>query len=298
MMQLEGSLDIVKACELAGVSRAGLYREYAEHEPRQEETALRDAMQRIAVENRCYGYRRVAAELRQQGWIVNHKRVQRLMRQDNLLCLRKRPFVLTTDSRHPYGVFPNLAKGLPVTAVNQLWISDITYIRLREQFIYLAVVLDAFSRKVIGWALEETLQAGLAVAALDRALANRLIAPGIIHHSDQGVQYASKEYVEKLLAHDFRISMSRKASPWENARAEAFMKTLKSEEVYLRTYKDLEDATNSIAHFLDEVYNRRRLHSALGYMAPAAFESQLKQRSGRLGPQASTIAPPKPEGPL
>lgn len=285
MMLLEGSLDIVRACELAGVSRAGLYREYAEHEPRQEETALRDAMQRIAVESRCYGYRRLTAELRHQGWVANHKRVLRLMREDNLLCLRKRRFVLTTDSRHPYGVFPNLTKDLSLTTVNQLWISDITYIRLREQFIYLAVVLDAFSRKVIGWALKETLEAGLAVAALDRALADRTIAPGIIHHSDQGVQYASKDYVEKLLAHDFRISMSRKASPWENARAEAFMKTLKSEEVDLRSYKDLVDARNSIAHFLEQVYNCQRIHSALGYLSPTAFESQ--------GPQSQT-----PETPL
>lgn len=288
MMQLEGALDIVRACELTGVSRAGLYREYAEHEPRRMETALRDAMQRIALENRCYGYRRMAAELREQGWWINHKRVLRLMREDNLLCLRKRPFVLTTVSRHPYGVFPNLTKDLPLTAVNQLWVSDITYIRLREQFIYLAVVLDAFSRKVVGWALEDSLEAGLAVAALDRALADRTIAPGMIHHSDQGVQYASKEYVEKLLAHGFRISMSRKASPWENARAESFMKTLKSEEVDLRTYKDLEDARNSIAHFLEQVYNLRRLHSALGYMSPTVFEGQ-----------SPTIKPqPKPENPL
>jgi len=287
MMQLEGTLDVVTACELAGVSRAGLYRQYAEHEPRQEETALRDAIQRIAVENRFYGYRRVAAELRQQGWVVNHKRVQRLMRDDNLLCIRKRPFVLTTDSRHPYGVFPNLTKDLPLTAINQLWVSDITYIRLREQFIYLAVVLDAFSRKVVGWALEKTLEAGLVVTALDRALADRAIAPGVIHHSDQGVQYASKEYVEKLLAHGFRISMSRRGSPWENARAEAFMKTLKSEEVHLRPYKDLDDARTSVGHFLEHVYNSRRLHSALGYMSPVAFENQ---------PPAT--AAPNPERPL
>ena len=231
-------------------------------------------MQRIAIGNRGYGYRRVTFELQQQGWTVNQKRVLRLMRLDSLLCLRKRPYVLTTDSRHPYGVFPNLTKDLPLTGINKLWVSDITYIRLLEQFIYLAVILDAFSRKVIGWALEETLEAGLAVAALERALADRAIAPGIIHHSDQGVQYASKEYVEKLLAHGFRISMSRKGSPWENARAEAFMRTLKSEEVHLRAYKDLEDARNSIAHFLEQVYNRKRLHSALGYLSPEAFESQ------------------------
>jgi len=282
-MQLEGSLDVARACELAQVSRAGLYREYAEHEPRQEETELRNVMQRISVENRCYGYRRIAAELRLQGRVVNHKRVLRMMRADNLLCLRKRRFVLTTDSRHPYGVFPNLTKELSVTAIHQVWVADITYIRLREQFLYLAVVLDAFSRKVVGWALEESLEAGLAVAALDRALADRAIPPGLIHHSDQGVQYASQEYVEKLLAHDFRISMSRKASPWENARAEAFMKTLKSEEVYLRQYRDREDARSSIAHFLEEVYNDKRLHSALGYLSPTAFEAAIAATAEQRG---------------
>jgi len=272
MMQLEGSLDVVTACELAQVSRAGFYREYAEHEPRQEEAEVRDAIQRIVLENRCYGYRRVTAELRQQGREVNHKRVLRLMREDNLLCLRKRHFVLTTDSRHPYGIFPNLTKDLPLTGINQVWVADITYIRLREQFIYLAMILDAFSRKVLGWALQETLEASVAVAALDYALRERAIAPGIIHHSDQGVQYAAKDYVEKLLAHGFRISMSRKGSPWENARAEAFMKTLKSEEVYLRQYRDLADARNSINDFLERVYNGKRLHSALGYRSPNAFE--------------------------
>jgi len=275
MMQLEGVLDVSRACELARVSRAGLYREYAEHEPRQEELELRDAIQKIALQNRFYGYRRVAAELRQHGRVVNHKRVLRLMRADNLLCLRKRRFVLTTDSRHPYGVFPNLTKGLAIAAINQVWVADITYIRLREQFLYLAVVLDAFSRRVVGWALDETLEASLAVAALERALTDRPLPPGMIHHSDQGVQYASKDYVEKLLAHDFRISMSRKASPWENARAEAFMKTLKSEEVDLRQYRDREDARSSVAHFLEEVYNRKRLHSALGYESPQAFETKI-----------------------
>jgi transposase InsO family protein len=215
----------------------------------------------------------VAAELRQQDWVVNHKRVLRLMREDNLLCLRKRRFVLTTDSRHPYGVFPNLIQDLELTGVNQLWVSDITYIRLREQFIYLAVILDAYSRKVVGWALQEKLEASLVVVALGRALADRSILPGLIHHSDQGVQYASKQYIEKLLANGFRISMSRKASPWENARAESFMKTLKSEEVHLRQYRDLADASNSIGYFLDQVYNEKRLHSALGYRSPSAFEA-------------------------
>jgi transposase InsO family protein len=274
-MQLEGQIEISRACELAGLSRSGFYREYNEHEPRQAETALRDAIQRIVLENRCYGYRRVTAELRDQGWIVNRKRVLRLMREDNLLCLRKRRFVLTTDSRHPYGVFPNLITDLKLTGINQLWVSDITYIRLREQFVYLAVILDAYSRKVIGWAMGDTLEASLAVSALDRVLADRAIPAGVTHHSDQGVQYASIEYVEKLLAFGFRISMSRKASPWENARAESFMKTLKSEEVYLREYRDLEDARTSIGHFLEEVYNSKRLHSALGYVCPNAFESHV-----------------------
>jgi len=274
-MQLEGRIDIIRACELAGVSRSGFYREYNEHEPRQAETAVRDAIQRIVLENRCYGYRRVAAELRDQGWIVNRKRVLRLMREDNLLCLRKRRFVLTTDSRHPYGVFPNLTIELRLTGINQLWVSDITYIRLREQFVYLAVILDAYSRKVIGWAMGETLEAGLAVSVLDRALADRAIPVGVIHHSDQGVQYASIDYVEKLLAYSFLISMSRKASPWQNARAESFMKTLKSEEVYLREYRDLEDARTSIGHFLEEVYNSKRRHSALGYICPNNFEAQI-----------------------
>jgi putative transposase len=279
MMQLEGTLDVIRACELAQVSRAGLYREYREHEPRRAEAQLRDAIQRIALENHFYGYRRVAAELRHQGWVANHKCVLRLMRKDNLLCLRKRRFVLTTDSRHPYGVFPNLTQDFKLAGINQLWVADITYIRLREAFVYLAVILDAFSRKVVGWALEETLESGLVVCALDRALADRSIPAGVIHHSDQGVQYASKEYVEKLLAHGFRISMSRKASPWENARAEAFMKTLKSEEVDLRQYRDLDDARNSIAHFLEQVYNGKRLHSALGYLSPVAFEARIASTS-------------------
>ena len=275
MMQLGGVLDVVRACELAQVSRAGFYRSFRDHEPRQEETALRDLIQRIVIENRSYGHRRVTAELRNQQWAVNRKRVLRLMREDNLLCLRKRRFPFTTDSRHPFGVFPNLTTDLPLTSVNQLWVSDITYIRLRETFIYLAIVLDAFSRKAIGWAVGETLEASLAVAALERALADRAASPGIIHHSDQGVQYSSKEYVGKLLDNGFRISMSRKGSPWENARAESFMKTLKTEEVTLRQYRDLQDARNSITSFLQDVYNKRRLHSALDYRSPDAFEAQL-----------------------
>lgn len=278
MMQLEGGFEVGLACEAAQVSRAGFYRHYEDHAPEQADIELRDAIQRIVIENRRYGYRRVQAALRDQGRIVNRKRVLRLMREDNLLCLPKRRFVLTTDSRHPYGVFPNLVAELPLRNVNEVWVADITYIRLREQFLYLAVILDAFSRRIVGWALDERLEAELAVAALDRALAERAIAPGIIHHSDQGVQYASKAYVDKLLESGFRISMSRKAAPWENAKAESFMKTLKTEEVYLRQYRTREDACTSIGKFLEEVYNRKRLHSALGYVSPIEFENGVGPR--------------------
>jgi len=273
MMQLAGErLSIEAACRTGPVSRAGFYRHFDEHAPRQAETELRDRIQRVALENRCYGYRRVAAELRRQGIVVNHKRVLRVMREDNLLSLRKRRFIVTTDSRHYRPIYPNLTAGREITAPHQVWVADITYIRLREEFIFLAVVLDAFSRRVVGWELGESLQASLALAALNRALAERSVPAGIIHHSDQGIQYASAELVDRLLELGFQISMSRKGSPWENGRVESFMKTLKAEEVSLRQYQNLEQARQSIGHFLEQVYNQRRLHSALGYLPPAEFE--------------------------
>jgi putative transposase len=273
MMQLEG-FSITEACRTTGLSRAGFYRHYEEHEPRQADIELRDAIHKIVIENRFYGYRRVTAELYQKDWAVNRKRVLRLMRADNLLALRKRRYVLTTDSRHPFAIYPNLVPRLMVHGVNQLWVADITYIRLRETFLYLAVVLDAYSRKAVGWELGDTLESSLAIAALQHALADRAVEPGMVHHSDRGVQYASQDYVTLLESHGFLISMSRTGNPYDNAKAESFMKTLKCEEVYLQKYRDREEAHASIAHFIDEVYNHKRLHSALGYRSPATFEAK------------------------
>ncbi len=283
-MQLEGSpISIEEACGTAQVSRAGYYRHFDEHAPRQAETELRDRIQRVALQNRFYGYRRVRAELRLQGIVVNHKRVLRVMREDNLLSLRKRKFVVTTDSSHGRLAYPNRIADLVLTAPNQVWVADITYIRLLEEFIFLAVILDAFSRRVLGWELAESLQTILALRALDRALADRPVPANIIHHSDQGVQYASVDYTNRLEALGFRISMSRKGAPWENGRAESFLKTLKAEEVSLKRYRDIEQARGSIGHFLEDVYNQRRLHSALGYLTPVAFEAHFgaQQEQGK-----------------
>jgi transposase InsO family protein len=236
---------------------------------------LRDAIQRLALEWPCHGRPRITHELRRQGWTVNPKRVYRLMREDNLLCVRRRKFVVTTDSNHGRAIYPNLARELVLTGVNQLWIADITYIRLREEFVYLAAILDAFSRRVIGWALDRHLEDELTLTALRMALARRAPSPGLVHHSDRGSQYASHDYVELLAANQIRISMSRKANPWDNAACESFMKTLKYEEVYRNEYRDLAEARASIGEFLEKVYNQKRLHSALGYLPPAEFEAQL-----------------------
>jgi putative transposase len=258
---------------LAGVSRATYYRFDREATPAVRDAELRDVIQRIALRFPAYGRPRITADLKRQGWKANHKRVGRILREDNLLCLRKKKFHSTTDSKHGFPVYPNLTRNFVPAMRNQLWVADITYIRLAEEFVYLAVVLDAYSRLVIGWALERTLEAKLALGALQMALDKRGASAGLIHHSDRGVQYACDDYTQLLKDHGLRISMSRKANPYDNAKAESFMKTLKHEEVYRVEYRDLAEARRGIRHFLERTYNRRRLHSALGYRPPAEFDA-------------------------
>ncbi len=279
--ETQGDPTVRRLCQLGGVSRAGYYRHFEAHAPARADVDLRDAIQQLSLAHRHYGYRRITAQLRREGWIANAKRVLRLMREDNLLCLRERPFVpRTTDSRHGFAVVPNLTRGLVPTKVDQIWVADITYVRLGEAFIYLAVVLDAFSRKVIGWALDNHLEARLAIEALDMALGARNPAPEtLIHHSDRGVQYASSDYAGRLSARHIAISMSRVANPYDNAKAESFMKTLKTEEVNGKAYATLSHARRDIGRFIDTVYNTERLHSAIGYKPPAEFEAELSLSS-------------------
>jgi putative transposase len=257
---------------MMGLSRASYYRCLVPRQASAVEMEIRDTMQQIALEFPAYGYRRITAELNRRNFEVNHKRVLQLMREDNLLCLRRKSFLVTTDSRHNLPVYPNLAREIKPSAINQLWVADITYIRLRTEFVYLAVLLDAYSRRVVGWALGRTLEVELTVSALQMALRQRQPAPGLVHHSDRGVQYACTDYTELLKQHGIIISMSRTGNPYDNARAESFMKTLKYEEVYRTEYRDLADAYSCIGQFIEQVYNERRLHSALGYMPPAEFE--------------------------
>jgi len=258
---------------MSGLSRAGFYRWRVPRQATPVELELRDEMQKAALEFPAYGSRKMTAELKRRGFSVGRKRVRRMMRQDNLLCIRRRGFVTTTDSCHTLPVYPNLARQVKPTAINQLWVADITYIRLRTEFVYLAVVLDTFSRRVIGWALGRTLEAELALTALRMAVIERKPAPGLVHHSDRGVQYACGDYTDFLKEHGIIISMSRKGNPYDNAACESFMKTLKYEEVYRNEYRDFQDVRASMGEFLDHVYNQKRLHSALGYVPPAEFEN-------------------------
>jgi len=285
-------------CQLAGVSRAGYYRQLEESEPDEAAMALRTAMQEIVLaHHRRYGYRRVTAELHRRGMVVNHKRILRLMRSDNLLAVRFRKFVLTTDSQHDCQVYVNLAARMTLTGINQLWVADITYIRLRAEFVYLAVVIDRFSRKAIGWALDRSLAARVAVAALRQAIASRQPPPGVVHHSDQGVQYASAEYNAVLTASHMMPSMSRPGNPYDNAFCESFMKTLKQEEIYCHQYADFDELSQHLEEFIGAYYNRQRLHSALGYCTPEEFErdAAAAPASGETHPAASLkfFSPPR-----
>jgi putative transposase len=270
--------DVQRLCHLAGISRASYYRSLEDHHPREADTELLSQIQLLCLRHRFYGYRRITAQLRRQGMIVNAKRVQRLMREDNLTALRRKPFIPPSpESRHSVLIVPNLLKGLRPSGPDQIWVSDITYVHLREGFAYLAIVLDAFTRKVIGWAFENHIDAALAVAALDKAIISRCPAPHtVIHHSDRGVQYASAEYRQRLDANFIFSSMSRPGNPYDNAKAESFMKTLKTEEINGKAFRDINHARSEVAHFIDTVYNTERLHSALGYRPPLEFETDFK----------------------
>ena len=280
-MSLQGGLSIERMCVLARVSRAGFYRWLTAEAPAEEEMEVRAAIHEVALEHRGrYGYRRVSRELRRRGLVVNHKRVARLMREDNLLAVQPRAWVQTTDSDHELKVYLNLAARMQLTGINQLWVADITYIRLQTEFVYLAVVLDRFSRKVVGWALGRSLAGQLTVAALEQAIAERQPLAGLVHHSDRGSQYACREYVNLLARQGMVPSMSRPANPYDNASCESFMRTLKREEIYANTYRDLEDLRVHIEEFIERYYNRIRLHSALGYVPPEEFEAAGTRTGG------------------
>jgi len=289
--QSQGEIGIERMCQLAGIGRSGYYGYWQRSAPRQEETGLRDAIQRLALKHRHYGYRRIGALLRREGWQANHKRVLRLMREDNLLCLRQTPFVpTTTNSRHNWCVVPNLTRGIVLNDLDQLWVADITYLRLAEEFGYLAVILDAFSRKVVGWELQTHLRVELATSALMMAITARQPKPGsLIHHSDRGVQYASSEYTELLAAHDIRPSMSRVGNPYDNAKAESFMKTLKQEEINGSSYRNLSAARSAIGAFIETVYNCQRIHSALDYRSPDEYEATLGRLPAVTSPSEVSI---------
>jgi transposase InsO family protein len=273
---------VEQLCRESGVSRASFYRYWQQRAPREEEAELRDQLQTLALAHRSYGYRRLTAALRRAGHAVNHKRVLRLMRADNLLSVRQRRFVVTTDGRHSWRIWPNLARWAKPTAPNQLWVADITYLRLRGEFVYLAVVLDVYSRRVVGWALREEIDTHLTLEALRMALATRDLVPGLIHHSDRGVQYASADYIALLEQAGIEISMSRPGNPYDNAFCESFIGKLKQEQWDGRRYCSLEEAREALRTMVEEVYNQQRIHSALGYRTPEEYERNASTSPGRI----------------
>jgi putative transposase len=278
-MPLQGRLSIEHMCQLVAVSRRGFYRSLRQREPAEEETEVRSLIQQIALEHRRrYGYRRITAELHRRGVQVNRKKVARMMRDDNLLAIQPKRLVVTTNSKHTCEVYLNLASRMTLTDINQLWVADITYVRLKGEFVYLAVILDSFSRKVAGWAVDRTMMSSrLTVAALERAVMDRQPQAGLVHHSDRGLPYASPEYVAALDKYGIVASMSRPANPYDNASCESFMKTLKREEIYTNRYNNLEQLRTNIEEFIEEYYHRQRLHWALGYRSPEEFEQQSER---------------------
>jgi putative transposase len=277
-------ISIRRLCKLLQVNRAWYYdRQHAIIEPSKqaEAVALRDAIEQIILDFPGYGYRRVTHALQRAKWKVNHKKVLRIMREESLLCHLKRHFVHTTDSHHPYPIYPNLVNGRTPEAPDVIWVADFTYISLRSEFVYLATILDAYSRRCVGWNLSTRMDTHLALGALEEALATRDVKPGLIHQSDRGVQYASYAYTERLQSLGMQISMSAKGNAYDNAKAESFFKTLKQEEVYLKQYQTFEEASANIGQFIDDVYNAKRLHSSLGYVPPIEFETAYYQGVGR-----------------
>jgi putative transposase len=269
--------ELVSSCAALGVSRSWFYERLSTLESTQETVALRDRIEEIVLEMPGYGYRSVTKQLHKEGWCVNHKRVLRIMREESLLCRLEKRFVITTDSQHTYGTYPNLLKEAVLTHPDQVWQADITYIRLPTGFCYLAALIDAFSRFCVGWHLSQDIDTRLTLAALEMAVERRQPSAGLIHHSDRGVQYASAAYVLRLEEAGMLLSMSARGNPYDNAKAESFFKSLKREEVYLKEYQNFAEAQKNIASFIEAVYNQKRLHSSLGYQTPAEFEDAHRQ---------------------
>lgn len=269
-MSLQGGLSVERMCQLAGVSRPGFYRHLRTRDVHDEEMCVRSAIQRVALEHEGhYGYRRITAELRRAGMLVNHKRVSRILREDGLICASREE--ATKRGTRGYTLV-NLSGGMEVTGINQLWVADITHVRLQREFVFLAVVLDRFSRRVVGWALDRNLTSRLTLTALKNAIECRNPGLGLVHHSDRGPQYLDRSYLRVLRKHGIAPSVSRPGTPGDNAHCESFFWTLKREEIQAKEYSDLDDLSTNIARFIDQYYNERRLHSALGYRTPAEFE--------------------------